>query len=54
VPEFAALQTHYNLIERGEYEQTLEPLCRAEGLAVFTYFSLAVGFLTGNTARPQT
>ena len=34
VPEFATLQTHYNLIERSEYEQTLEPLCRAEGLGV--------------------
>jgi aryl-alcohol dehydrogenase-like predicted oxidoreductase len=47
VPEFVSLQTHYNLIERSEYEQTLEPLCRAEGLGVFTYFSLAAGFLTG-------
>jgi aryl-alcohol dehydrogenase-like predicted oxidoreductase len=32
VPEFATLQTHYNLIERSEYEPTLEPVCRAEGL----------------------
>lgn len=47
VPEFATLQTHYNLIERNEHEQTLGPVCRAEGLGVFTYFSLAAGFLTG-------
>jgi aryl-alcohol dehydrogenase-like predicted oxidoreductase len=47
VPEFAVLQTHYNLIERREYEDRLEAVCQAEGLGVVTYFSLAAGFLTG-------
>jgi aryl-alcohol dehydrogenase-like predicted oxidoreductase len=41
------LQTHYNLVERSGYEEALEPLCRAEGLGVISYFSLAAGFLTG-------
>jgi aryl-alcohol dehydrogenase-like predicted oxidoreductase len=44
--EFAALQPHYNLMER-EYEQELAPLCAAEGLACLPYFALARGFLSG-------
>jgi aryl-alcohol dehydrogenase-like predicted oxidoreductase/tetrahydrodipicolinate N-succinyltransferase len=44
---YQSLQPLYNLCERSEYEQQLEPLCRREGLGVLTYFSLASGFLTG-------
>jgi len=44
---YAALQPHYNLIERGAYEGELEELCRREGLACIPFFSLARGFLTG-------
>jgi aryl-alcohol dehydrogenase (NADP+) len=44
---YAALQPHYNLLERGEYEGQLLELCRSRGLACLPYFSLARGFLTG-------
>ncbi len=47
LPRFESLQPHYNLIERGEFEGPLADLCRAEGLGVIPYFSLAAGFLTG-------
>ncbi|MCP2331983.1 aldo/keto reductase [Actinoalloteichus caeruleus] len=44
---YVALQPHYNLVERSGFEGELEALARREGLAVFPYFSLAKGFLTG-------
>lgn len=47
LPRFQSLQPHYNLVERPLYEGALQDLCRAEGLGVITYFSLASGFLTG-------
>ncbi len=47
LPRFASLQPGYNLYDRADYERELEPLCRAEGLAVIPYYSLAAGFLTG-------
>ena len=47
LPRYECLQTEYNLYERGEYEETLEPVCIENGLGVLSYFSLASGFLTG-------
>ncbi len=47
VPRYETLQPHYNLVERGEFEGELEEVCRAEGLGVISYFSLASGFLSG-------
>jgi aryl-alcohol dehydrogenase (NADP+) len=44
---FVALQPHYNLVERGEFEGDLRDLCAREGLGVLPYFALARGFLTG-------
>lgn len=44
---YASLQPGYNLYDRAGYEAELEPLCRAEGVAVIPYYSLAAGFLTG-------
>jgi aryl-alcohol dehydrogenase (NADP+) len=44
--EFAALQPHYNLVERG-FERTLLPVAEAWDLAVLPYYALAKGFLTG-------
>jgi aryl-alcohol dehydrogenase-like predicted oxidoreductase len=44
---FVALQPHYNLMEREEYEGELLQLCEREGLACVPYFGLARGFLTG-------
>ncbi len=47
LPRYESLQPRYNLLDRAEYEATLEPVCRAQGLGVLTYASLASGFLTG-------
>ncbi|MBK9373207.1 MAG: aldo/keto reductase [Holophagales bacterium] len=44
---FVALQPHYNLVHRAEYESALAPLCSREGLACFPYYALASGFLAG-------
>jgi aryl-alcohol dehydrogenase-like predicted oxidoreductase len=46
-PVYQSLQPLYNLYDRADYEQSLEPLCREKGLGVISYFSLASGFLTG-------
>jgi aryl-alcohol dehydrogenase-like predicted oxidoreductase len=47
LPAYQSLQPNYSLIERAEYESSLEPLCVKEGLGVINYFPLAGGFLTG-------
>jgi aryl-alcohol dehydrogenase-like predicted oxidoreductase len=47
VPGYQSLQPCYNLYDRSDYEASLEPLCRAKGLGVIGYYSLASGFLTG-------
>jgi aryl-alcohol dehydrogenase-like predicted oxidoreductase len=44
---YVALQPHYNLVERGEYEGALAAVCARHGLACVPYFGLARGFLTG-------
>jgi aryl-alcohol dehydrogenase-like predicted oxidoreductase len=46
-PRYESLQPHYNLMERADYEKTLEPVCIENRLGVIPYFSLAAGFLTG-------
>jgi aryl-alcohol dehydrogenase (NADP+) len=51
--EYVALQPHYNLMRRQEYEGELQELCVAEQVACLPYFSLAMGFLTGKY-RPGT
>lgn len=47
-----ALQPHYNLLERGYESNGLWEVADAEGLAVFPYYSLAEGFLTGKYRDP--
>jgi aryl-alcohol dehydrogenase-like predicted oxidoreductase len=42
-----ALQPHYNLMHRDEYEGALADLCVREGIGCVPYFALAMGFLTG-------
>ena len=42
-----ALQPQYSLVARSPYEETIAPLAKAHHLAVFPYFALASGFLTG-------
>ena len=44
---YVALQPHYNLVERGEFETALRPVLQAEGLSCVPYYGLAKGFLTG-------
>jgi aryl-alcohol dehydrogenase-like predicted oxidoreductase len=44
---YVALQPHYNLMEREQYEGELRAVCEAHGLACLPYFGLARGFLTG-------
>ena len=42
-----ALQPQYSLVSRQKYETVFAPLAQKHGLAVFPYFALASGFLTG-------
>jgi aryl-alcohol dehydrogenase (NADP+) len=44
---FVSMQNHYNLIYREE-EREMNPLCRAEGVALIPWSPLARGFLAGN------
>lgn len=46
-PAFCALQPHYNLLEREEFEGALQQFCIDNQLGVLPYFGLAGGFLTG-------
>jgi aryl-alcohol dehydrogenase (NADP+) len=47
LPEYVAVQPHYNLVFRDEYEGALADLCVREGIGCAPYFGLASGFLTG-------
>ncbi len=44
---YTALQPHYNLVHRSDYEESLAPVCAREGLSCFPYYALASGFLSG-------
>lgn len=46
-PKYVALQPHYNLVERTNYETEYRSLAEEHDLTVFPYYSLASGFLTG-------
>jgi aryl-alcohol dehydrogenase-like predicted oxidoreductase len=46
-PAVSAFQTWYNLLERPKYEAALREVAVKENLAVFPFYSLANGFLTG-------
>jgi aryl-alcohol dehydrogenase-like predicted oxidoreductase len=47
VARYAALQTHYNLMERPAFEPELRGVAEERQLGVLPYFALAKGFLTG-------
>lgn len=47
LPKVVAIQTHYNLMHRTEFEGDLRIVSTAQSLAVLPYFALASGFLTG-------
>jgi aryl-alcohol dehydrogenase-like predicted oxidoreductase len=42
-----AIQPHYNLVHRGEVEDTIVPVAEEFGLSLIPYYALASGFLTG-------
>ncbi len=44
---YAALQPHYNLVERTEYETEYADLCVERGIGTLPYYGLARGYLTG-------
>ena len=46
-PRFVALQPHYNLVVRDEYEGPLQSLCAEQDISCLPYYALASGFLTG-------
>jgi len=46
-PKYVALQPHYNLVERTQFETDYAPITEKYGLTVFPYWALAAGFLTG-------
>ena len=47
IPRYESLQPSYNLADRQQFETDYAPICKAEGLGVIPYYSLAGGFLTG-------
>jgi aryl-alcohol dehydrogenase-like predicted oxidoreductase len=53
ITRYAALQTHYNLMERPAFEPELQGVAEARQLGVLPYFALAKGFLTGKYRAGQ-
>jgi aryl-alcohol dehydrogenase-like predicted oxidoreductase len=47
VVRYAALQMHYNLMERAAFEGELRDVVAANGMGTMPYYALAKGFLTG-------
>lgn len=47
LPRYEVFQPGYNLYDRQNFEEGVAPICKAEGLGVITYYSLASGFLSG-------
>lgn len=45
--EYCALQNHYNLLERKDYETDSAPMLNQLGISGIPFFGLARGFLTG-------
>jgi aryl-alcohol dehydrogenase-like predicted oxidoreductase len=47
LPAYVAVQDHYNLMDRDEYERGPRDVVEANGLSCAPYYALAMGFLTG-------
>jgi aryl-alcohol dehydrogenase-like predicted oxidoreductase len=47
LPRYETLQPLYNLYDRADFEDQLQPLCVKERVSVVSYYALAAGFLTG-------
>jgi aryl-alcohol dehydrogenase-like predicted oxidoreductase len=52
LPRYETLQPLYNLYDRTEFEQELQPLCVREQVGVISFYALAAGFLTGKYRSP--
>ncbi len=50
---YDALQPHYNLIHRDEFERELHAVCKTYNIGVIPYSPLAGGFLTGKYRRDK-
>ena len=51
--QYIAVQNHYNLLERKEYESTMVPKMQKYGISGIPYFALARGFLSGKYRKGQ-
>lgn len=51
--KYVAIQPHYNLVHREEYEGERLEIARRHGLACVPYYALASGFLTGKYRKGQ-
>ena len=47
IPSYVAVQDHYNLMHRTEFESNQAPLLEKNSITCIPYFGLARGFLTG-------
>ena len=47
LPQYIALQDHYNLMERTPFESEQQAVLATNGLSALPFFSLARGFLSG-------
>jgi aryl-alcohol dehydrogenase-like predicted oxidoreductase len=47
LPSYQTYQPEYNLYDRHDFEENIEPITTKSNLSVISYFSLASGFLTG-------
>lgn len=50
---FEVVQPEYNLYDRQQYEEQLQPVIARNQLAVAPYYALASGFLTGKYRTPE-
>lgn len=47
VPGFTVLQNQYNLLERGDFDDSYQNCCVVNDIAMLPFFGLASGYLTG-------
>ena len=52
--QYIAIQNHYNLLERKEYESDMAPALKDLGLSGIPFFALARGFLSGKYRKGAT
>ena len=52
--QYIAIQNHYNLLERKDYESDMAPALKDLGLSGIPFFALARGFLSGKYRKGAT